>query len=298
MKERILSLTIYGLSTGLGIAAFIYPFFLSALQREAMMGQGHANDAPLLLTGLVGVCFVAMLLEVQSQATGAKMVALIGVLVSMNAILRFAEVAIPGPGGFSPIFFLIVLTGYVYGSGFGFLMGSLTLLVSALITAGIGPWLPYQMFTAGWVGMSAPLCRPVVRLLGGRGRWAEVVVLAAFSGLWALAFGGIITLWFWPFTVGPASQHWQPGSGLLDTARRFIAFYLATSLVWDLMRLVGNVMLVLAFGLPTLRALRRFHRRFSFTYDKGAGVSGQPSALGSHAISGQRPALHPAGDVP
>jgi energy-coupling factor transport system substrate-specific component len=268
VKERILSLAVYGLSTTIGVAAFLYPFFMPAVEKNAMMGQSHAHDAPLLLTALVGVCFAALLLEVQAQAAGAKMVALIGILVSMNSILRFAEVAIPGPGGFSPIFFLIVLTGYVYGGVFGFLIGSLTLLVSGLITGTSGPWLPYQMFTAGWVGMSAPLCRPLVALLRGKGKWTEVVVLALFAGLWGLVYGAIMNIWFWPFAMGSAEQHWQSGMGWVDTLKRYMVFYLATSLVWDVMRLAGNVALTLAFGLPTLRALRRFQSRFTFTYSE------------------------------
>ncbi len=266
MKERLLSLAIYGLSTFLGVMAFLYPFFLPAVQKEALMGQAHAQDAPLLLTLLVGVCFVALLLEVQAQAGGAKLVALLGILVSINSILRFVEVAIPGPGGLSPIFFLIVLTGYVYGGGFGFLMGSMTLLVSGLITGSVGPWLPYQMFTAGWIGLSAPACRPLVALLRGRGTWLEVVVLAVLGGTWGLVFGAIMNIWFWPFAMGPASQHWQPGMGVMDAISRYLLFYVVTSLAWDVMRLAGNVVLILAFGLPTLRALRRFQRRFVFTY--------------------------------
>jgi energy-coupling factor transport system substrate-specific component len=266
MKERLLSLVIYGLSTFLGVMAFLYPFFLPTVQKEAMMGQAHAQDAPLLLTLLVGVCFVALLLEVQAQAGGAKQVALLGILVSINSILRFVEVAIPGPGGFSPIFFLIVLAGYVYGGGFGFLMGSMTLLVSGLITGSVGPWLPYQMFTAGWIGLSAPACRPLVALLRGRGTWPEVVVLAVFGGAWGLVFGAIMNIWFWPFAIGPASQHWQPGMGVTDAISRYLLFYVVTSLAWDAARLVSNVVLILAFGLPTLRALRRFQQRFVFTY--------------------------------
>jgi energy-coupling factor transport system substrate-specific component len=59
------------------------------------------------------------------------------------------------PGGFSPIFAPIIIAGYVFGGRFGFLMGTFTLLASALVTGAVGPWLPYQMFTAGWAGLSA-----------------------------------------------------------------------------------------------------------------------------------------------
>jgi len=53
---------------------------------------------------------------------------------------------------------------------------------------------------------------------------------------------------------------------LRETIRLYGAFYVTTSMVWDLARGFGNVALTLAFGMPTLRALRRFHKRFSFTY--------------------------------
>ena len=300
MRNRLASLAIYGLSSALGVAAFLYPFFAPA-SPDAAIGQAHANDAPLLLTALVVVCFGAVLVEAQGQAGSAKMVALLGILVSINALLRFVEVAIPGPGGFSPIFFLIVTTGYVFGGRFGFLMGALTLLVSALVTAGMGPWLPYQMFTAGWIGMSAPLCRPLVRLVRGAGGsplslqgggsplslqgggsppegsqgggWREVAVLALFGGMWGLVFGAVMNLWFWPYASGPAGQHWQTGASWVDGLTRYAAFYLATSLVWDALRLVGNAALTFAFGLPTLRALRRFQQRFAFSYHSAGPVT-------------------------
>ncbi len=266
MKQQVLSAAIFGLSTLIGVVAFLYPFWLPAVEQSAMMGQAHAEDAPLMLTLLVGVCFVVMLLEVQGQATSAKLMALLGILVALNSILRFVEAAFPMPGGFSPIFFLIMATGYVFGARLGFLMGALTLLVSSLISGQVGPWLPYQMFTAGWVGMTAPLCRPAVWLLNGEGTWRELLVLALFGGFWGLVYGAIMNIWFWPFATGPADQYWQPGIGLVEIVQRYAAFYLVTSLVWDVARSVGNVALTLALGLPTLRALRRFQSRFTFEY--------------------------------
>jgi energy-coupling factor transport system substrate-specific component len=129
------------------------------------------------------------------------------------------------------------------------------------------------MYTAGWVGLSAPLCRPLVDLSKGHDTRREVVILALFGGMWGLAYGGIMNIWFWPFAVGQAGQNWQPGIGWSEVLGRYLVFYMCTSFGWDMIRLVGNVTLVLAFGLPTLRALRRFERRFAFTYQPEAGVS-------------------------
>jgi len=295
MKQRILSIAIYGLSLGLGATAFIYPFLLPSIRNTAT-GLAHANDSPLVLTALVGLCFVVLLLEVQSQAVNTKLVALLGVLVSMNAALRFLEVAIPGPGGISPIFFLIIMTGYVYGARLGFLMGSLTMLVSALITGTIGPWLPYQMFTAGWIGMSATLCSSLVKLVRGRERRFEVLVLIAFAGLWGLIYGGIMNIWFWPFAVGPSGQYWEAGISFLETLKRYAAFYLTTSLAWDVLRATGNMLMVLAFAAPTLRVLRRFQRRFSYSHQPAHEAEVSPSLLGSrHFPRKQSHSQRPAG---
>lgn len=275
MKDRLLSLLIYGLTSAIGVLAFLYPFWMPALAQSPLQTQAHAADAPLMLSALVGVCFVVLLAEVQGETVSAKFVALLGILVAINAVLRFAEVAIPGPGGFSPIFFLIILAGYIFGGRFGFLMGALTLLVSALITGTVGPWLPYQMFTAGWVGMTAPLARPLVQLLHAAGKWPEVAVLAVFGGWWGLVFGAIMNLFFWPFAVGAAGQAFQPGIGVLDAIQRYTLFYVTTSLVWDVMRAAGNVVLMAALGGATLRALRRFRRRFTFERVEISAEAGQ-----------------------
>jgi len=263
MMRRATTLFTYGLTSLVGAVAFLYPFWLPQVAKDASENMAHAGDSALMVTVLVGVCFVVLLLEVQREAVGAKSIALLGVLVAINATLRFAEVAVPGPGGFSPIFPLIIFGGYVFGGGFGFLLGALTLLVSALVTGGVGPWLPYQMFTAGWIGLSAPLCRPVVRMLAPR---LEIWVLAVFAGYWGLLFGAIMNLWFWPFAVGPAQMHWEPGVGAWETIQRYLVFYVVTSLAWDVARAIGNFVLVAFAGAAILRVMRRFQMRFDFVH--------------------------------
>lgn len=286
-KDRTvwLSVIIFGLATLIGIVAFLYPFWMPAVQQSTMTGMAHSQDAPYVLALLTGICFVVLLLEVQSAGMSAKTVALLGVLIAINSLLRFIDLAVPGPGGFSPIFLLIILVGYVYGARMGFLMGALTLLVSSLITGAMGPWLPYQMFTAGWTGMSAALCRPLVRALGGEGRRREVWVLALFAGLWGLLYGAIMNIWFWPFVVGAPDQYWQSGIAWHETVQRYALFYLVTSLWWDMLRLGGNIFLVLVFGGPTLRVLQRFYRRFTFVYVPVSADSTDYAPVGSGAVS-------------
>jgi energy-coupling factor transport system substrate-specific component len=180
------------------------------------------------------------------------------------------------PGGFSPVFVPIILAGYVFGSRFGFLMGAFTLLVSGLITGGVGPWLPYQMFASGWVGMSAGWLGKISNLhsplsasggpkvVGNRDWRLEIAVLSVFGFAWGLLYGAIINVYFWPFAAGPVEQTWAPGIGLGGTLARYAAFYVATSLGWDLMRAAGNVALLLLLGVPMVHTLARFQRRFHF----------------------------------
>ena len=244
-----------------GIVSFAFPF----LSPPAEAGQGgmtlgamsHATDAPLLLIVMIVLCLGAILSNLQRAAMNSKTVALLGVLVAINATLR----AVPGPAGFAAVFMLPVLCGYTYGAAFGFLLGALSLLVSALLGAGVGPWLPFQMFATGWVGMTSAWL-PRMR------RWphAEVILLATWGLIWGLLFGAIMNIWFWPYVYQPSdsSMYWQPGVALLESLKRYAVFYATTSLWWDLGRAGGNFLLLLLFAAPLLRLLRRFRRRLRF----------------------------------
>ena len=250
MKARgIISRAPIVLVTLLGLGAFIYPFIVPP-QQAGPSAAAHAGDAPLVFLLLIILCLLVVLADLENQRLDSKTVALLGILSAINAVLRF----VPGPAGFSAIFFLPILCGYVYGGDFGFLLGVLSLFVSALITGGVGPWMPYQMFAMGWLGLSAGWL-PRVR------RWPriEIALLAVFGAIWGLIFGAVMNLWFWPYLVPPAEA-----SGGSSALHRYATFYLTTSLWWDVGRAGGNAVLILLFGVPLLRLLRRFQRRFHF----------------------------------
>jgi energy-coupling factor transport system substrate-specific component len=288
MKARLFSLAIYLTASLSGLLVLLYPFFLPAVSPQTGFASLRAGQMPMMMTILLGLCLLVLLFESQGPMLNTKLIALLGILVAINSVLRFIETAIPGPGGFSPIFFLIILVGYVFGGRMGFLMGALTMVVSALVTGGVGPWLPAQMFTAGWVGMTTPMLKSLVRLGSSKGGQQklmtgnmEIILLALFGLLWGFLYGAIMNLWQWPFITGPQNQSFVGGMGFMVTLQHYLAYYLVTSLVWDIVAAVGNVLLILALGKPALRALRRFHQRFMFYYDPGFMLNSQPHQRGS-----------------
>ena len=145
------------------------------------------------------------------------------------------------------------------------MLGALTLFASALITGGVGPWLPFQMFGAAWVGFFAGCLPPA------RGR-RELVLLAAYGFVAGLAYGLLLDLWFWPYLSAGTTGAPVPGAALAENLHRFLAFHLATAMGWDLVRAMTNAVLVLVVGAPVLAALRRVARRAAF----GAPVAFHP----------------------
>jgi energy-coupling factor transport system substrate-specific component len=240
----------------IGLSSFLFPFLTP--QQDSSFGKlAHTQDAPLIFALLVVLCLAAVLSSLSSGIMNSKLIAVLGVLTAANAVLR----GVPGPAGFTLLLILPILCGYAYGPTFGFLLGVFSLGVSAFIGFGVGPWLPYQMFAAGWVGLlSGWLPR-----LAHRPR-AETAMLAVWGLAWGFAFGALMNIWFWPYLAPPGGSelYWQPGVGLAETLKRYAAFYVITSLWWDVMRAAGNFVLLFLFAGPILRLLRRFQQRFYF----------------------------------
>ncbi len=248
----------------LGAIAFLYPFAMG--RAETGFDQAHAATAPIFFA-LLGPALLALLIaELSAGRLNTRILAVLGVLTGVVAVLRLPA----GPGDSPTFFFLIILAGYVYGARFGFLLGALALLVSALLTGGVGPWLPFQMFVSGWMGMSAGLLVPLGRRLRPGG-WAEIGLLAGFGYLWGFLFGALMNLWFWPFAP-PGELGWTPGSGVVATLRQYAIFYAVTSLAWDAVRAFGNAVLIALLGRLVLKELRRFRNRFWFTVVEGMEV--------------------------
>ena len=263
LRAERLQITTLAVVSVAGFVTFLLPFLVSAMPDRAGQFSPRTAEAALLLAVVVGGSLVVTVSElVREPASGshARSLALLGALVAVDATLRL----VPSFLGASPIFALIVLAGYVFGPRFGFVMGTLTLLLSAAITAGVGPWLPFQMLCTGWIGVAAGLLPK--RQEAPR---TEVAMVTALGALTGFAYGALMNLYSWPFAApgmtGEIGLYWSPGLSLSESLERYGTFYIATSLVHDSTRAAGTGVLILVAGAPVIRVLRRFHDRAAWT---------------------------------
>jgi len=255
-----------------GVVAFTWPFFVTG-----DFARDHGNDAPWLFAVLLGLLAVVCLAEVTAGRLDAKTIAVLGVAAAAGGVLRLLS---SGTAGLELMFFVVIVAGRVLGPGVGFVSGALAVTTGALLTGGVGPWLPFQMICAGGIGLGAGV---LPARAGGRSeRW----VLAAYALVTGLGFGLVMNLWFWPFlgANSPSGMGFVPGAPLSENLAHYGLFYLATSLGWDLPRGVLNAVLVVVAGPALLRVFRRGARRAAF----GVPVVFQPATV---AEAGPRTSL-------
>lgn len=234
-----------------GLLAFTWPLIIGPGG-----GTEHAADAPLVLAALLLMVVVVALVSLSDGGIDVKAVAVLGLLTALGSVLRPLSA---GTAGVELVFLTIVLGGRVFGPGFGFVLGSTTLFASALLTGGAGPWLPFQMLGASWVGLGAGLLPRRVR---GRG---ELVMLAGYGVLASFCFGLLMNLSFWPFLVGGGTDlSFVAGGSLGTNLHRFWLYTVATSLGWDVGRAVTTAVGLTVLGPAVLAALRRTSSRALF----------------------------------
>jgi energy-coupling factor transport system substrate-specific component len=226
---------------------FSWPLFLQVPDsNQASLAQG-------VFIVLMPALLVIILLEFSSGNLNSRRLAVLGLLIAINSVIRLLGA---GVSGIETSFFLIILGAFVFGASFGFILGSGSLLVSALLGAGVGPWLPFQMMAAGLVGIGAGLL--------GLHKWKKrLLAVAGYSVLASFFYGALMTLWNWPFLAGLGSSiAFIPGAPLSVNLVSFIRYEVVTGgLLWDFGRAVTTVVMVALTGKTLLVTLSRASNR-------------------------------------
>ena len=254
--KKLISKLIITLAAFGSILMFIWPLVIGAGNSlTESIDQAHLSQSVFIV--LMPLMIVTVLVEFSSGQISARQLAVLGVLTSLNAVVRLAGA---GTSGIETAFFLIILGAYVFGAGFGFLLASGSILVSALISGGVGPWLPFQMMAAGLVGIGAAV------LPHFKSSWLTRAVLICYGVIAAFVYGALMTMWNWPFLAGNGTDlSYVAGAGLTENFRRFVNYEAFTGgLVWDAGRALTTSVLLLLTAPALLATLNRAANRAGF----------------------------------
>ncbi|WP_090833164.1 MULTISPECIES: ECF transporter S component [unclassified Bacillus (in: firmicutes)] len=190
---------------------------------------------------MVGLSLLMFLIRFEKRKVEPRELVLIAVLAAIAAVGRIPFASIPSV---QPTTFIIMMSGFVFGSESGFLIGAVAALASNMIL-GQGPWTPWQMVAWGLVGMTAGLLRktPVMNNKYGR---------IFFGIVWGFLFGLIMNVWGLLSFIQ---------SGVPLDYKTFITYF-GASVLFDSMHAVSNVFFLLVFSGTWLKILMRFKSKY------------------------------------
>ena len=239
---------VLAITSVIALAGFVWPFFY--------VGNLHW----IFVIAIAASAFL-LISEVGIGSIDAKSIALLGVMSAFITLLRPLGA---GAAGLEPIWFALIIAARVFGPSWGFLLGVTSMTTSALLTGGVGPWLAYQVFAAGWIGLLAGALPQ--KFAGKLIRGLSEKVLLILAGIFAsFAFGILMDLQFWPWVLGSNTQlSYIPGGQLSENLSRFLTFHFASAMAWDIPRAILTSLLIAITGTPFLRALRRTYFKAAF----------------------------------
>jgi energy-coupling factor transport system substrate-specific component len=196
-----------------------------------------------LLIGIVLVLLsmVPFLWRFERRERQARELVLIAVMAAVGTVSRIPFAALLP--GFTPVTFVVIVSGVVFGAEAGWMVGAVTGLVSNFFL-GQGPWTPWQMFgwglagfTAGWFAHRSPFRR-------------RRLPLVLFGAGWGFLFGWIqnvtLALDIW------VREHSWPS---------VLAVY-GLSLPFEETHALANIFFIAVFAPSWIKLLERYRRKY------------------------------------
>ncbi|OUM99929.1 MAG: hypothetical protein BAA02_07350 [Paenibacillaceae bacterium ZCTH02-B3] len=225
-------------------------WMIPAAVAYAALGVMAFRRGASLLAGfaMVFLALVPFYARYERKMRGARELALVAVLAALASVGR-VPFALLLPS-FTPVTFIVMVTGVVFGAEAGFIAGSMSALVSNFFL-GQGPWTPWQMFAWGMAGYTAGL------LARGGLFWRKRAPLAALGLVWGFLYG-------WILNASIAIDQWAQTKSWANV----LAVY-AAGLPFDAIHAAANVFFLALFGPAWIRLLERYRDKYSVPVDDG-----------------------------
>ncbi|HOB12416.1 MAG TPA: ECF transporter S component, partial [Syntrophomonadaceae bacterium] len=193
--------------------------------------------------GLVSTLVLLVFLGLLMWSAGHQPVNTIAISVTatLAALASLGRILFAAVASVQPATFLVLLSGYVFGSRTGFIVGTMAGLISNFFL-GHGPWTLWQMIAWG-------ICGIIGGVLGQNKSQLVLMPFLVVSAGAGYFFGLFMNTWHWLNFVYPLN--WQT-----------LVSIWASSFIFDTMHAVGNVIFAIVFGRTFFDHLVRYRNRF------------------------------------
>ena len=193
--------------------------------------------------GLVSTLVLLVFLGLLMWSAGHQPVNTIAISVTatLAALASLGRILFAAVASVQPATFLVLLSGYVFGSRTGFIVGTMAGLISNFFL-GHGPWTLWQMIAWG-------ICGIIGGVLGQNKSQLVLMPFLVVSAGAGYFFGLFMNTWHWLNFVYPLN--WQT-----------LVSIWASSFIFDTMHTVGNVIFAIVFGRTFFDHLVRYRNRF------------------------------------
>lgn len=199
------------------------------------------GNLAIYVTAIVYIIIAFSYLYFEKNDMGTKEIAIIATLSAFAAASRVPFEALPN---IKPITFLIALSGLVFGSYEGFLVGSCAAFLSNIFF-GQGPWTPWQMFAWGVVGA-------ISGFIGKKKKFSSEA-FAVICFFYGFLFDWIMNIWHVLGYVSP-----------LNVNTIMLAYL--SGIIFDILHAAGNFVFCLVFYDSFYKVLMRFKNRLKVSY--------------------------------
>ena len=184
------------LAAFLGVVAFCWPFLVGGKSRRHLC-------APLIFGLLLALVLAVVLAEIADGGIDAKALAMLGVLSAIGAALQTAVGA--GTAGIETVFFVLVTGRPGVRARLRFALGCTTLFASA-IRRPVGS-VALAALSDVRLCVRRHVCRDCCPSLAVE---RKSCCSASYGALSGYAFGLLVNLSFWPFSLDPGQFHRLP----------------------------------------------------------------------------------------
>ncbi len=179
----------------------------------------------------------------EKRESSSKELTILAVIIALSVAGRFIFAWLPG---FKPITAITIITGMWFGKESGFVVGSLSAVVSNFYF-GQGPWTPFQMFAWGFIGLLTGLLAKPLR--------KNKIVLCIYGAFAGVLFSVLMDVW---------TTIWAEG---IFNIGRYIAVFIS-ALPVTVEYAISNVIFLLLMAKPTGEKLERIKKKYGLFVTK------------------------------